>query len=294
MKLKSLIVALTLIGSGVANASYPITTDTSASSALLMTLWDSSSSSSAVFDLGVSRSNFLTDTVCSTNCTSSLVITWNLTTNSVSSSLDGWSTDGATSYTLASLGLTSSTVNSWSSAYSTLSSLGVYSSSATVYDVISFDRDGGSVSASHALTTATSAPSLTNGKLASLGTANADFINSNAALGTNATADNGADVVTGSTPSNQGTSFKNNWSGALPVSASASLGNSLSFYEIEANGSSTVAKASISTLGTWVLSSDGTTLTYSALVAAVPEPSSIVMLLAGLGLMGFIARRRVA
>jgi hypothetical protein len=38
------------------------------------------------------------------------------------------------------------------------------------------------------------------------------------------------------------------------------------------------------------LNQDGT-LTYS--VAAVPEPSNVVMLLAGLGIMGFIARRRI-
>lgn len=41
------------------------------------------------------------------------------------------------------------------------------------------------------------------------------------------------------------------------------------------------------------MSSDGT-LTYTAAVAAVPEADTWAMLLAGLGLMGFIARRRTA
>jgi hypothetical protein len=295
MKLKALVAALAVIGAGVANASYPLTTDTSASSALLMTVWDSAATTSAVFDLGVSRTDFLTDTVCSSNCTNSLVITWNLATNSVSSNLDSWSTGGTTSYSLASLGL-SGVTNSWSSAYSTLSASGVYSSG-TVYDVISFDRDGGTVTASHALTTATGKPSnTTNSNLILMGSNAADFVNQNASLGTNLAADNGASVSTTLDSTNQGSTFVTNWGGALKgasaIAATTSLGSSLSFYEIEASSTSSVGKATSTQLGTWTLSSDGATLTYSALVA-VPEPSSIAMLLAGLGLMGVISRRRM-
>lgn len=85
------------------------------------------------------------------------------------------------------------------------------------------------------------------------------------------------------------------------VTTSAALGTDLNFYSITRPSSTSNVAQTIKTqylqgaagsLGdTWNLSSSGL-LTYTATAAAVPEADTSAMMLAGLGLMGFIARRR--
>jgi len=89
----------------------------------------------------------------------------------------------------------------------------------------------------------------------------------------------------------------------LAVNATASLGSDLGFYSVTRPVStSNVAKqivtqfvqGSTTTPDVWNLSASGL-LTYTgASVAAVPEADTSAMMLAGLGLMGFVARRRRA
>ncbi len=81
--------------------------------------------------------------------------------------------------------------------------------------------------------------------------------------------------------------------------ADATLGTDLNFYKIARGATSGNSIDSIKTqflgedltsMDKWNLSSQGL-LTYTS-VAAVPEADSTAMMIAGLGLMGFIARRR--
>lgn len=100
-----------------------------------------------------------------------------------------------------------------------------------------------------------------------------------------------ADGVVTST-SNQGYVARNgsglganlDWS-SNKVSAAASVGSDLNFYMLSLP-EGVVTKEKLQ--GVW--SFDGQTLSYN--VAVVPEPETYALLLAGLGLIGFAARRR--
>lgn len=78
-----------------------------------------------------------------------------------------------------------------------------------------------------------------------------------------------------------------NWNTKANFNTTAGLGESLSFYEITRNGTLNLNKVNAALLGTATLSSTG-----ELTVSPVPEADSWAMLLAGLGLVGAIARRR--
>ena len=84
------------------------------------------------------------------------------------------------------------------------------------------------------------------------------------------------------------------WNNNLKVIADAALGTALNFYSLtfgSTNHASNTTKTIIATFAnTWLLDSAGN-LTYNN-VAAVPVPAPLGLLLAGLALMGVIARRR--
>ena len=66
-----------------------------------------------------------------------------------------------------------------------------------------------------------------------------------------------------------------------------------SFYEVANSSSSGAAQATVTAYaGTWSFNTATGDLVYSSAVAAVPEADSYAMLLAGLGMMGAIVRRR--
>ena len=75
----------------------------------------------------------------------------------------------------------------------------------------------------------------------------------------------------------------------------AQLGQTNSFYKLTKlnNRSGTALTVTPYTGSAWNLSSTGV-LNYTSAVAAVPEADTSAMMLAGLGLMGFVARRRRA
>jgi len=90
----------------------------------------------------------------------------------------------------------------------------------------------------------------------------------------------------------------NNFGGRSVFTNAAGLGDSLGFFVLServASGSATTKAdvrqfmADSTTAMQWTLAADGT-LIY----AAVPEPSEYALMLAGLGMLGFMARRRMA
>ncbi len=85
------------------------------------------------------------------------------------------------------------------------------------------------------------------------------------------------------------------WGSNLKTVANTSLGTALNFYSITfGTGSHTASniRATIVTFAnTWLLDSAGN-LTYNNTVAPIPVPAPLGLLLAGLALMGVIARRR--
>jgi hypothetical protein len=86
-----------------------------------------------------------------------------------------------------------------------------------------------------------------------------------------------------------GNVLKSDYAVKLNLTADNTVGtDSYKFYLVEAARLSSNAPAVSEYAGEW--SFNGTTLNYA--VAAVPEPESYAMLLAGLGLMGAVARRR--
>jgi hypothetical protein len=98
-------------------------------------------------------------------------------------------------------------------------------------------------------------------------------------------------------------SWGNNIAGGLVgFNNAAGIGQSLNFYTLSeraTTGTTTLTDvrqymADASTAMQWTLGANGS-LTYGAIpVAAIPEPSEYALMLAGLGMIGFIARRRLA
>lgn len=121
----------------------------------------------------------------------------------------------------------------------------------------------------------------------------------NAAMPGNLVADNLSTVIEGSATTGYAGYTGSNWGGWFNLSSTAAgIGDSLNLYSFTAASFGNAAIAAPITQ----LAFDGTsykaTFTSNGLsiaaVSAVPEADSWAMLLAGLGLMGFIARRRTA
>ena len=171
----------------------------------------------------------------------------------------------------------------------------------TVYDLAAFSVTGATGLAGNVriLTTSNTDLSdietLTNGGVIEMSATEPEIVAAQNQLASQQVA-NGAGVATSGQEyygNGKGVDFYGNFTGT----SIADVGTPLSFYHLTTSGTpgttaSTRAAASVTPYAVqWNLDYDAGTLSYS--VAAVPEADTWAMLLAGLGLMGFIARRRL-
>jgi hypothetical protein len=297
MKLKAL-VAIMALATGVAHADIVNVKGTTDAGSLLLGLYNPSAGVSSLYDLGLDTSSFsfanvagLTAAqIAAAPATQTLNISWNLVSGSVSSNIASYS----------SLLNLSSVTGSWSDAWTS------YKPSATgssYFEVIGGDTTT-SPSTSSIITTSRTALAAgttalgTGSNLTQMGTGTSTWIAANAFLGNHSSVANGADYVADQSTAYQGDvslGFKDKWSitTSAVFNADQTLDSSANFYGLKGNSSGT-----LNTLtdfnGAFAFDASTGTLTYSAtvLAAAVPEASTYAMLLAGLGLMGFMARRR--
>lgn len=283
MKLKLIAAAALLAVTGAANAAMDGAA--SGNGSLLLSFISQGGSSataggddiSAVFDLGINMNQFLTY-----QNLAGYTQTWDLT--------------GA----------------NYGSAWSDLLSFST-NDAAIEFNVIALDNTDKTTLAggSRYLTTAnvSTFPSLTNTNLNGFDGMDA-YITANNSRGTHATEANGASTATPSDVSNSyfravgGFTQGDNWLGKTTADTTKNLATAQSFWYLSTTvpgGTGQAAKSAFGVdldgsgsigageFGQWSVNAAAGTVTF---MNPVPEPETYAMLLAGLGLMGAIARRR--
>lgn len=237
---------------------------------------------SALFDLGVTMDSFLAN-----RNTAGFTQTWDLTTAN------------------------------YGGAWSALQTFAGASVANIEFNVIALDNTNGNVAGgSRYMTTsvANTFPSLLNSALNNWQSVN-PYVVANQTRGTHATEVNGASTGTSLDANNiyfgkvNGTTDGDNWVGYGPDST-ARVDVAQNFYFLTSSSSSTTAQATKlafgydlngngtldaanNEFGKWSVNAAAGTLTFSnPTIAPVPEPEAYAMVLAGLGLIGAIARRR--
>lgn len=265
MKMKALVAAVALVGAGSASAA--IGEFTSGNGELFLAVYDGVAQTSYVKDLGISMDSFKANTADSrTNLSFDL------------SSDANWN---------AFLGQTTMANLKW---------------------VVAAGDNTGGQGAGAQRYLSTSKDSLTTVKTQSnsqlTGFTLADnFVRASNFIGTNPTQANGSAVAvsTGATDyAYFGNGMGEKWNNKSVFNATAAVGQSQNFFYLTPSSTSGLAKATVAqytfadntTAATWTLGANNQ-LTYTA-VAAVPEPGTMAMFIAGLLGVGAIARRRMS
>jgi hypothetical protein len=287
-------VAIALAG-GAAQAAITNAAAAPGNSSALFVAWDNAKTTSLTIDLGVNLTDFLgaSSFTSGAGALSGSVSTWSF--GSDSRKVNGTAVAGD---------------YAWSGEFSNfLSAIG---GGAYQWGVVAGDNVTGAISANNVVQNrtvlSTGTPSQANitsvTSSNSLSTAPANFnyfsIESNA-LGTHATNAEGANTAT-SGQAYLGTVMKGNFA-SLPWSYLSDVGATTNLFLTQQFGNPVVYQigqggtfSTVDTLlaqGATTVAFNGSTLTINA-VTPVPEPSTIAMMLAGLGLVGSIARRRRA
>ncbi len=182
------------------------------------------------------------------------------------------------------------------------------------FNVIALDNTGGDVAGgARYLTTAdvASYPALTNGNLSGFDVMN-QLVNANQNRGTHGTETNGASTAVSGGDANtyfgsvNGLTDGDTWAGKTTADTTKTLATAQNFWFLTTtapggNGAATKAafgfdlnnNGSIGAgeYGEWSVNLAEGSITYAA---PVPEPETYALMLAGLGLVGFMARRRKA
>lgn len=230
---------------------------------------------------------------------SSLILTAYDTTNNISLTVD-------LGYTLNTFDLTSNaswdiSTGNYADAWATF--WGTASATNVQWAVFAGDRTGGVTAGDQRMltTVASTWTNVSNSVLGNQMAAMDTYINAATQLGNHPTVADGANTaISGAAYAENGTVYgttgKINNQGSDTM---ITLGTNGYIWTIARSGSNNLVASTATQMSNngfnpyFNLSSNGA-LTYTAAVAAVPEADSWAMLLAGLGLMGFIARRRTA
>jgi len=258
-KMKAVVAALALTAS--MSASAAMTNTASGDSSLILTLLDNTNNISATFDLGLSYSTFAAAGTQS----------WNV---------------AAGDYAAA-----------WNSFIGTANLAGA----GTHWAVFSGDNLGAGVGSRGMIVSYASGSTMTGSQMQTGLSAMDTYINAQLPLGNHSVvADGASSAVSGNafaeSASAYGVNGRVNGQGTLVTWAS--FDKDLGVVQLK-QGASNIASASFTTIGNqygnskFNMSSNGV-LSYTVAAAPVPEADTWAMLLAGLGLMGFIARRRTA
>jgi len=263
-KLKAAVAAVAMVAS--MSASAAMTNSASGASSLILTVLDNTNNISATFDLGFDYNTFQAPLVTGLGYTQ----TWDLAGNA-----------------------------DYAAAWSSFLSVANLNSTATNWGVFAGDTSGSGAGSRGLITTFASGSALMTQSQLNTGVSNLEnYFAANNALGTHTTAANGASsAISGQAFAESaayGTGKKINNQGNLI--ALKGFDTTMDIVNLKYVGTALLANNSVTTYGnqygnaTFGLTSAGV-LTYTA---PVPEADTYAMLLAGLGLMGFIARRRTA
>lgn len=258
-KFKALVASLALVAALPANAAIDLAS--TGNSSLVLTLIDSTANVSATFDLGFNKNSFV----------QTANQTFNITTGDYAAA---W-----TSFVAAA------------------------DMSRVQYAVFAADNVGSGAGARSLFTTGSTDP-LTSVGTTSFGTSLSAFdtyLNANNQLSTNFSATNGgsfASASAGLANANDGAAYGGNGGkiGNFGADTNGLVGTNLNVYNIlsGANGlaQTSVTKLAIDGFNPYFNLTSAGELSYVTAVAAVPEADTSAMMLAGVGLMAFIARRR--
>jgi hypothetical protein len=272
MKMKMAFVAGALALSMAGQASAAIVTGTTGASNLILSIWDTTTATSYTADLGININSFLSG-VSGTSTA--------LTANGASVGNQTFAADPLLASYLAGVNTATTVWNVTAIDNFGINGFSVGTPNTGKALVSTFSAN--IKSPANSLASTQSNPQLNT----AIGTLDLYYTQANNASGaaTSVTA-GAADQYYAATKSGQ--SF-------LTSPSTGAIGSTLNFWYLTPSSTSAIQKASVAQFqgvnqaATWTLASNGT-LTYT--VGAVPEPGEWLLMLSGLGLIGFIATRR--
>ncbi|MGB4766238.1 MAG: PEP-CTERM sorting domain-containing protein [Rugosibacter sp.] len=277
LKMKLMAAAVALAASAGANAAMD--TMLSGNSSLAFIALDSTGSPiSMVMDLGINLTDFLPTAVAS-NAGYNAV--WNFNTN-----------------TRTVNGVAQAGDYAWSNALSTF--YGTGQNAETKWGVIAGDSLSDNVNGDQRFMTTTNTALATiqqqsKANLSGFSTSDSVFTQNNLLPSHTTNAEGGSTATSGTAYVGQSFGTAGKWANKATFVALAAEGVAQNFYMLDTNDGIASNKALVTQFANSqnaaTFSYANGILTYS--VAAVPEPSEYALMLAGLGMIGFMARRRI-
>lgn len=284
-KMQVLVAAAVMAAAGAANATLTNASNPDTSS-LLFVAYDRTAATSAgqastVIDLGLTFADF---TLASGYNTPGTTIVWDFQANSLTIN-----------------GVAQATTFDWTAAYSTFKNNS--QDGETLWGVIAGEDSLTDGDVQQYVTTgaptAGNIATQTPGNTASMNGALNSLILTHSSLGSHASSANGASTIlgtgTGAVHTNSGLGSSVNWRGKLNWRLSVAEGTASDFYFVDAAPIDPSDENSFAKVdkfeGEFLYSGDKLTWTVTA---AIPEPSTYAMLLAGVVAVGAVARRRAA
>ena len=285
MKLKLIALAAMLAATGAAQAKVADSNDLAPNGGdMFANLYSVSNNASFTVDLGLTLNQFAAASVNADG----IKLVWDLDS--------GTFTDMST----VSSGIALSQTLNYGSIYSTFATAGVVSAADLKFDVKAMDGTPTSLAGAgtnrYLTTSFANSISATNGQVFNMDNWDVILNASNNDI-TNST--HGTDLnVAGANMFDNGDAMNVNfnaggeqWNGATSFSSAGSVNSTLNFYSLVNSSATGASAATVSKyLGVWTFDVATAQLTYAT--APVPEAETYAMMLAGLGLVGFMVSRR--